>query len=329
MIRFVRPGFATSFAALAIALAAFGGACSTGGDDDDNGESSSPAASRTSSGGTVGPETSSSPGRGTPGPLPTAVDDERTPAPTAEGGGAGSSSGGGSASTPSAGEATIAAEVGGDIAGGDTSDPREPVSTIPPANGSADPANITDPQPNASGVEIIVDLDASTPGIQSERTVSVGDTVRVAIVATNLSQGVSAFNFFLDYDRTRVVAPSYAGGSSTDRNPDMNNAAMGEGWTCLPAPEGDVDDPGGIEGVGNPFTGRALLSCFTTESQSASGTLVIATVEFIAVEAGTTQLSLSNVALFAEGLFVEFARCEGDATSGPIVPCRPGTILVQ
>jgi hypothetical protein len=326
-MRTYRTGVAASVA-VAFVIVVFGGACSNGGDDDDGGASPGATASRTNSAGTAGPETSSSPGRGTPGPLPTPVDGERTPAPTAEGGGAGSSNGGGSASTPSAEEATIAAEVGGDIAGGDTSDPREPVSTIPPANGSADPANITDPQPNASGVEIIVDLDASTPGIQSERTVSVGDMVRVAIVATNLSQGVGAFNFFLDYDRTRVVAPSYAGGSSTDRNPDMNNAAMGDGWTCLPAPEGDVDDPGGIEGDGNPLTGRALLSCFSTGG-GPSGTLVLATVEFIAVEAGTTQLSLNNVSVASDDTYTEIARCETDTTEGPPVPCHPGTILVQ
>lgn len=308
----------------AVPLLLFAAACADG-DSDDAG--SAPTAARTS-----GAATSASPGaspaRGTPAAESTADDGDAATPPAGDDGEGDDNTGGPPGGPPGSEEATIAAEVGGDIAGGDTGAPRVPVSTVPAGGGETDPNDITDPEPAASGPAIIVDLDASTPGIQADRTVAVGDTIRVAIVAANIPRDVSSFNFFLDYDRTRAVAPSYTGGSSADRNPDLNGADMGDGWTCLPAPEGDLDDEGGIEGDGNEFTGRALLSCFNIGGAAPPGTLVIATVEFIAAAAGTTQLSLTEVSL-GDPFFSEIVRCESDQTPGAPAPCIPAMLLVQ
>lgn len=231
------------------------------------------------------------------------------------------------------GEATTAAELGEDIAGGDPAAPRRPVSTIPaPPPGSSpvvDSTEVAPPAVDDPGLKLIVDLDAAAFGVQSTRTVKVGDVFRVAIVVANVpdGEGLASFNFFLDYDRAKIVAPSYANGPATDRNPDLHEASLGAGWSCIPAPEGDVDDPGGIDGDGNPVTGRALISCFNVGG-SATGTVVLATIEFYAVEAGSTGVILSEVGTY-RGDFAAVAKCEGDEGDGPVVPCEAGTVTVE
>jgi hypothetical protein len=176
-------------------------------------------------------------------------------------------------------------------------------------------------------------MDASTPGIQSSRDVHPGDTFRVAIVAVNIPPynnnmgGIYALNFNLNYDKTKIVAPTIAGGPTTDRNPRLNVAALGGAdaqWNCLPAAEGDLDDPGGTDGDGNPATGQAFLSCYAAGTPSVGGTQVVATVEFTAIATGSSELKLSETAL-ADAVAIEFAHCEGDAANPPFVPCPSGT----
>jgi hypothetical protein len=318
-VRLIRPGLAALlvlYAALALA-----GGC-RGDDDDAQPESSRPAptggvaVTRTAASGAGG-----TPSARTPGSAATPV-----PSVVASGGNATASSEG-----PSSFESTFAAEAGEDVVGGDPSDPRELVGDVPtpPPGASIDSGEVALPDETDDGVQIVVDMDAALPGVQSSRTLSIGDVFRVAIVVTNVpSDGVSAFNFFLDYDRTKIVAPSYTGGSSTDRNPDLHNATLGDGWACLPAPEGDLDDPGGIEGDGDPATGRALLSCFNPEGAT-SGTVVVSTVEFYAVAGGESSLTLSGVAMGGGPGIIEFGRCEGDITLGPVIPCVTGSVTVQ
>ncbi len=230
--------------------------------------------------------------------------------------------------------ATSAAELGGDIAGGDPAAPRQAVSTIPaPPAGSSpvvDSTEVAPPAVDDPGLKLIVDLDAATFGIQSTRTVKAGDVFQVAIVMANIpeDEALGAFNFFLDYDHAKIVAPSYANGSSTDRNPDLNEASMGGGWQCLPAPEGDVDDPGGIEGDGNPATGRALISCFNVEGH-ASGTVVLATVEFHAASTGSTGVILSEVAAYSGKALTPVGMCAGDSSGAVVVPCEAGTVTIE
>ena len=176
-------------------------------------------------------------------------------------------------------------------------------------------------------MQIIVDADASAPGIHSSRIVNEGDVFRVAIVVANPTESIAAFNFYLDYNRNVALAPSYVGGRTTDRNPDLHEDSMGAAWSCLPAPEGDIDDPGGTNGDGDPGTGRALLSCFNTTG-AASGTVVLGTVEFRAVAAGSLSIGLSDVSVSGVA-FNEFGRCEADQTAGPAIPCVGATVTVN
>jgi hypothetical protein len=177
-------------------------------------------------------------------------------------------------------------------------------------------------------MQLIVDTDASAVGIQASRLVKKGDVFRVAIVVANPTESIATINFFVDYNRAVAIAPSYTGGATTDRNPDLHEASMGAGWSCLPAPEGDVDDAGGINGDGNPATGQALLSCFNT-SGTATGDVVLAVVEFRAVSSGTLSLGLSGVSL-GTASFAELGRCESDPDTGsPVIPCVGATVTVN
>lgn len=251
----------------------------------------------------------------------------------------GSTPGGGDA-TMTSGDATAISGGAGSISGGDTSVPRQAVSTVPPppagkmpvidpttVAGPEGPPPSSDPGVDPNALQLAVDLDASTPGIQTTREVAVGDVFRVAVVILNVpaGAGLAAFNFELDYDKTKVVAPSFAGGESTDRNPDLNQAALGGGWTCLPAPQGDLDDEGGIQGDGDPATGQAYLSCFTAEG-SKTGNLVVATIEMHAVAAGSVTFSLRGVNVgVSDGM--EIARCSDSAAL--VVPCTGATVTVR
>jgi hypothetical protein len=97
---------------------------------------------------------------------------------------------------------------------------------------------------------------------------------------------------------------------------------------CLPAPEGDLDDPIGNEGDGNPATGEALLSCFSG-GDDVEGTIVLGVVTFQAVAAGSTELSLKLVVV-GDPFGTEIARCESSGNDGePIVPCDRATINVR
>lgn len=253
-------------------------------------------------------------------------------------------------STLSPADATVGAGVGSGLGGGDPNAPGQVVSTIPaPPPGvtpSVDSTQVADANPPdaqctspTAGCGVIVDMDASTPGIQASRTVKVGDIFRVGVVFVkvppyvNTIGGLNAFNFTLNYDKTKVIAPTISGGSPVDRNPKLNVDALGgpgANWTCLPAPEGDLDDPEGIAGDGDPNTGQAFLSCFTTSaSGQAGGNLVVATIEFYAVASGSTTFSLTNL-VAADPLGTPSMTCasEPDPTA-PVVDCAPGTVTVE
>jgi hypothetical protein len=295
-------------------------ACGGDGDDAPDTESSATrSATRTSS--TERPSAGPSVQRGSPNAAvspattPNAASGGPTPAASAD-------------STPSSADATLIAGAGGDIAGGDPSAPRENVSDAPtpPPGATIDPTVIAPPDPAVAGLQVLVDADATSPGIQATRTVAVGDVFRVAVVAANAAD-IAAYNFFLDYDRGLAIAPSYTGGSTTDRNPDLDEGTMGAGWSCLPAPEGDIDDPGGIDGDGNPATGRALLSCFNTTA-SASGSVVLAVIELRAVSAGSLSLALNEVAL-GNSVGAPLGQCNGGVLGDPDIPCTGATVTIQ
>ncbi len=255
----------------------------------------------------------------------------------------------GPAPTVSEADQTVAAGAGAGISGGDPNAPQQVVGTVPvPPPGVTpvvDATQIAAPNPPQDGCgsteticRFIIDMDASTPGIQSSRDVKVGDVFRVAVVFVGVPPpggsfgGLSAFNFNLNYDRTKLIASTISGGSSTDRNPDLNVPALGGdavGWSCLPAPEGDLDDPGGIDGDGDPATGQAFLSCFTPATGQASGDLVVAVVEFHAIAKGAVPLRLSDINT-SDKIGSPLGQCTGDPDkSVKEVPCDPGTVNVQ
>jgi Cohesin domain len=197
------------------------------------------------------------------------------------------------------------------------------------------PTQIAPVSPPSSEIAFYIDLDASTPGIQMMREVNPGDVFQVGVVLANVPPnqnnlgGLAALNFVLNYDKTKIVAPSYSGGPATDRNPKLNLADVGvaAGWMCGPAPEGDLDDPGGIAGDGNPDTGQAFILCTTSGLAPSSGTLTLATITFTAIASGSTEMTLSDTAA-SDAVGIEFASCpEGSSTN--IVPCPSSTLTVK
>jgi hypothetical protein len=345
-------GLAAATAALCAVLALLA-ACGGGGDDDDNGDET-PTATR-ASGTRTGTATSGTPGasgtgaadgspgaggtaaaQSTPAPGTTAAAQATTQSETGATPGSGEDPGSGpaieGAPTPTDAERQLNSGEGIDPeqSGGNIDDPPRIVTDLPdpPAGASIDPNTIADPNVSTGGIEFIIDTNASQPGIQSSRDINVGDVINVAIVTTNVpGTGLSSFNFVLDYDITKIVAPTINGGSSLARNPNANESGLGltSGWVCSPpGPEGDRDEPGLVSGDGDPATGEAFISCYSTAAPSAMGTVVLATVQFQAVASGTTTLSLSETQT-SEGSFNALAGCDLE----PIVPCRTATITVN
>ncbi len=246
-----------------------------------------------------------------------------------------------SGGTPVNSGAAVASRAGatsGVAAGAGSASAPPGVATVPPVTPRTRTAPVVDsteiarPEPVTETPSLVVNMDATRAGVQPAREVRLGDTFRVAIVAVAMPpNGLSGLNFIVNYDKTKIVAPSIAGGPATDRNPRLNVAALGgdaAGWTCLPGPEGDLDDPGGTDGDGKTATGQAFLSCYATGVQPVGGTQVVATVEFTAIATGSSDLKLSDLSM-ADAIGVEFAHCEGDAAPPPFVPCPAGTANVN
>jgi hypothetical protein len=229
-------------------------------------------------------------------------------------------------------------EIDPGLIGGDPSTPPRVVTDLPPRPPGAtiDPYDIAPPNASASGIEFIIDTNASEPGIQGTRTVKVGDVFRVGVVVTNIPApsggqgGLTAFGFEMLYDIRRIIAPTIEGGSSLGRNPDMNEAGLGGAapeWSCLPpGPEGDADEPGGYIGDGDPATGQAIIGCYTPGRLPQSGTLVLATVQFQAISPGTLTLRLSGNE--RTGVFDVSFQTLADCGLFAPVPCRTASINV-
>lgn len=299
-------------------------AAACGGGDDDNGDNETPGSSASAS----------------------ASRAARTPAPRGTGTPEAGATGAATPFDPNGpdglpGTADDIDELDPNVSGGDPGSAPQVVATVPPVTPAPGVTPIVDPteiaEPEATGaLRLVVDLDASRAGIQSTRDVNVGDTIRAAVAIVNAPQrvddlgGVTAFNFVVTYDKTKIVAPTIAGGPATQRNPAPNIADLGgeaAGWDCLPAPEGDLDDPGGIEGDGNPATGEAFLSCFAPGTGDQGGTIVLGIITFQVIASGSQQLTLSDVSV-GDAVGVEFATCEG-ATGASPVACEGATLNVR
>lgn len=227
--------------------------------------------------------------------------------------------------------------LAGEVQGGDPNLDPVIVATAPPVETDGEPATdsaeIADPGSAPSGIRFLLDLNASEPGIQTQRDVNAGDTIRVAVVAANMPTdspegGISGIQFTLNYDTSKLFSPTIANGPTTDRNPDLNTAVLGEDleWQCLPAPEGDKDVPGGVDGDGNPLNGEALLPCFTVMRGIATGTFVVGVVTFQALAPGEVELTLEEVmAIDVLGLII--GACA--ANELPVVPCDGATLNIR
>ncbi len=227
--------------------------------------------------------------------------------------------------------------IAGDVSGGDPNLPPQIVATAPPVDSDgtpvADSTAIAEPSDPPSGTRFLIDMNATEPGIQTERDVNAGDTIRVAVVAANMPDdgadgGIAAVQFTVNYDATKLFSPSISGGPTTDRNPDLNTPALGEdlAWLCLPAPEGDKDDAGGIDGDGNPLNGQAYLSCFIISRGVTTGTFVIGVITFQALESGEVDLTLTDT-LSVNFIGLTIAACSFNEF--PEVPCDGATLNIR
>ncbi len=157
-------------------------------------------------------------------------------------------------------------------------------------------ANAVAPPP----VAITVDADPAAAGTQSARTVNQGANFTVDVLIASVSD-LSAFNFELVYDQTKLSAPTISTGPDTDRNPDAEQtflAITGRAWSCSPpAPTGDADPSSTV--------GAARLVCFSTGSSAGPsvGTtpVLFGHVQFTAISSAslTSALTLRNLNTFA------------------------------
>jgi hypothetical protein len=170
--------------------------------------------------------------------------------------------------------------------------------------------------------------------VQESFTVDAGASLDVAVLIENAPPlvdgggGISGFAFVLQYDRGVLVARTLADLPPVDANPDLNQEALGPSatsWECVPAPEGDLDDPGGVAGDGNEASGQAFLSCFAANGAAPGGSVALAHVRFTAVASGETLLRLASVAV-ADATGREFAGCDSDA---PPARCVPALVIVR
>jgi hypothetical protein len=186
-------------------------------------------------------------------------------------------------------------------------------------------ANASVPPP----VAVTIDADPATAGIQAARTVNEGPTwgFTVDVLIASVSD-LSAFNFELVYDQTKLSAPTISTGPDTDRNPDAEQAFLastGRTWSCSPpAPTGDADPSATV--------GAARLVCFSTGGSAGpsvgASPVVLAHVQFTAISSvsPTSSLTLRNLNTFA-ATGVETGSCN------PIVvksaTCTGATITVN
>jgi hypothetical protein len=240
------------------------------------------------------------------------------------------------------------AACSGDDGGADSAPPATSTSTAATATSSAgspsaaqtaaaaptdDARHTVTPQPSAAGVALVVDADGAAAGVQSRRDAAVGDALSVTVVIDGAPQsgagaGISGFAFVLQYDRAVLSAPTLADAPSIDANPDLREDALGPGgtgWECVPAPEGDLDDPGGVAGDGNVASGQAFLSCFAPDGSAPGGAVALADVRFVAEAPGETAVRLAS-ATVADADGVEFAGCDSEA---PQARCEAATVTVR
>ena len=161
-------------------------------------------------------------------------------------------------------------------------------------------------------VSLKLDLDPAAPGIQSTRELALGTSFAVDVVAEGIPEDrpVGAFQFYLVYDDTAILAPEVSDdGTALDDNPDADQGALGtKGWDCSvfgsAFPVGDKDEASG------PGHGRAFIGCLNPLGPfSATGSLTLATVRLNVVgSSGESDLHLEE-AVVGDGEGAELGSC--------------------
>lgn len=160
--------------------------------------------------------------------------------------------------------------------------------------------------PVTSSAAMAIDALPGAPGVQSSGAVAPG-SFSVDVVVSGVSN-IGAFNFDVEYDSTKLNAPTVTGPDSRDLNPDANQAFLegsGRAFVC--------DPPAPAGGIGGGTLKVARISCSSTGPATgvdAVSPQAIASVQFATVGAATgTSLALNNVNVFNADGSSELLSC--------------------
>jgi glucose/arabinose dehydrogenase len=176
--------------------------------------------------------------------------------------------------------------------------------------------------PTPSSASMAIDALPAAPGVQENGTFAPG-SFTVDVVVSGVAD-VGAFNFDVEYDSTKLSAPTLTGPDSRDLNPDANQALLessGRAFVCdPPAPAGDVG--GGTLKV-------ARIACSSTGAPSGVDIVApqaIASVQFttIGASASATPLTLKNVNVFNADGSSELLSC--NPTVRTIATCSGASV---
>lgn len=138
----------------------------------------------------------------------------------------------------------------------------------------------------------------------------------VAVCSTSAPSSIGAIEFVLNYDPTLESCEDIdcGHGNCIDDNPDLNEAALGEGWDC---------DIFGLEPTcrRDGIDGKAWLACWSIIGPYVSPTgdvsFPLAYLTLNAVGYGVENLTLSNV-IVADGNAVEIGTCNPAVSYGTV-----------
>lgn len=157
----------------------------------------------------------------------------------------------------------------------------------------------------AACCSLALDANSNTSGVQPTGGYEVNSIASLAVIAGEDLGDLSAFNFKLIYDDTRL-APVAAAGGPLEGNPDFNQQALGAQWTCsLPAGSATAD----IDPETGPGHGVAFLSCFTTSAAPViTNGAVVATLLLQVLAQGESSIEIGE-ANFGHADGVEIGSC--------------------
>jgi hypothetical protein len=178
---------------------------------------------------------------------------------------------------------------------------------------------------------IALDCAVDMPGIQSECTYLTTDTFIDVGVVSYVSPSMGSFIWgavtfrVLDPDTSRLFPPP-GEGLDVDRNPDLNQAVLGSGVTCL-----SVEPPDNDTGEFGPGTASSELDCLTSFGlPMQTGTAVrVGTVRYAVVAGaapGAVELELRGAEVVDE-LGVNLTNCPFISSAWPTCPGANITLI--